>query len=54
MMGQIGFAQKAFTFSAADANGHSSSSLDQVYKSGMHSDASLAVFKDYDTYIAAY
>lgn len=49
------YGQKAMTFGEAKQNGIRTSYLDSIYQSGIHSDTSLAVFKNNrEEYIAAY
>jgi len=49
------FAQKAMTFGEAEQLHIPASHLDSIYKSGIHSDTSLAVFKtNQEAYIKAY
>lgn len=49
------YGQKAMTFTEAQENGVDIYSLDSIYKSGIHSDTTLAVFvTNQDEYIAAY
>jgi hypothetical protein len=51
----LSFAQKAMTFNEAEQSGIKISTLDSLYKSALHNDSSLAVFKDnQNEFIAAY
>ncbi|KEO75265.1 hypothetical protein [Anditalea andensis] len=48
------YGQAAMTFDEALAKGINIEKLDKEYKSGIHSDTSLAVFKNVNEYISAY
>ena len=49
------YSQKAMTFERAREKGIRSTALDSLYKSGIHADTSLAVFKtNQEEYITAY
>lgn len=55
VLSQNSYGQKAMTFGEAEENGISISHLDSIYKSGIHSDTTLAVFiTNQDEYIVAY
>ena len=55
VLSQNSYCQKAMTFSEAKEIGISISHLDSIYKSGIHSDTTLAVFiSNQNEYILAY